>query len=147
MELAKLGAKSFPQSQQNRCEVVKYHEEREPQEETQGATALRYKRDEIVDQVFLLNLNLVVGKQDFISYFKIFKIIEDICRTYCLPNFSRLTSNLSPTSVNFLYEHGGLHPVILVISVLVLSRRIMFRLKYLLFKKFVKFSNATYLHI
>ena len=57
----------FSCKQQNRCDVFKDHEEWESQEETQGAAALRHKWDEIIDQVLLLFLNLVIGKQDFIS--------------------------------------------------------------------------------
>ena len=51
----------FSYNQKNRCDVFKYHEKWESQEETQGAAALRHEWDEIVDQVLLLFLNLIIG--------------------------------------------------------------------------------------
>ena len=126
-------SQGFFYNQKNRCDVFKYHEKWESQEETQGAAALRNEWDEIVDQVLLLFLNLIIGKQDFISL-KEFCVMEYKTKkpNNLIPNRSCLKSNVSPTSVNFLYEHGGLHPVMLVISVLVLSRRLLCRWKYLL---------------
>ena len=54
-------SQGFFYNQKNRCDVFKYHEKWESQEETQGAAALRHEWDEIVYQVLLLFLNLIIG--------------------------------------------------------------------------------------